>query len=586
MNHDLLSDIGITIIFAAILGVCSHFLKQPILLALIACGALLGPTVGFGLVASPEHIEVISELGLIFLLFIIGLEMNLKELRTSGKELLFAGIGQFPICFLLGLAVFPVFAAFGVFHETSTLQTVYLSIASALSSTAIVVKLLYDHKDLDTLPGKLTLGVLIFQDLFAIFVLALQPNIAHPTIVPVLQALGSTALLIVAGYFISKYVLQGLFRRIALSPEIVVSAALGWCASSAAAAEYLGLSKEMGALVAGLSISAFPFSTHIASRVLPLRDFFLTLFFVSLGMAIEMPTSEMVVPVIAISLFIIASRFLSIFPLVVAAGAGKRAAFLASLNLAQMSEFSLVIAALGVESGHISSSTMSLVTYTMVLTAILSSHAIKESHRIFGALSKLFSRDNGEGASSSHGNNGHSAGIVVLGCHRGAFAFLRALRERESTLLEKVVVIDFNPRSITELRRQGISTIFGDIGSFDILRHAGIEDAKVIVSSVPDSLLRGTNNSSIVRMARILSPEAVIAATANDEKHEQELLRDGAQVILRPYDLAGVMLVDRIRGLVVETQRISVLQTVTTTLTRRWKPSELEILQGKKSSNR
>src|SRR6187551_103744 len=202
--HDLLPDIGIAILAATLLGLVAHWTRQPIILGYLVAGAIIGPTVGIKLIKDRQNVEIISELGLILLLFIIGLEMNIKALLAAGRQLLVAGFGQFLVCVALGAAVFGVF---GFPLKGVPADGLYLALMCALSSTAVVVKLLYDKGELDTLPGRMTLGVLVIQDIFAIFILAFQPNFANPTVGPVLKAIAGTVLLVAAGFFFSKYIL-------------------------------------------------------------------------------------------------------------------------------------------------------------------------------------------------------------------------------------------------------------------------------------------------------------------------------------------------------------------------------------------
>ena len=278
--HGFLEDIGISIIVATIVGIIAHRIKQPIILGYLLAGVIIGPEIGPQLVTDPANIEIISEIGLILLLFIIGLEMNPQKVLSSGKQILLSGIGQFLLCVLLGVGFF-ILVGYKLTGES--LDALYLAVFCALSSTAIVVKLLYDKFELDTLPGRVTLGILIFQDVWAILVLAIQPNFMDPQIVPVGLAILKSLLLLGVGFMVSKYILRRLFEWIAKSPEIVVAISIGWCAILAGAAHSIGLSKEMGALIAGVSISTFPYSIHVTAKVLPLRDFFLTLFFGSPG---------------------------------------------------------------------------------------------------------------------------------------------------------------------------------------------------------------------------------------------------------------------------------------------------------------
>ena len=247
----------------------------------------------------------------------------------------------------------------------------YLSLFCALSSTAIVVKLLYDKFELDTLPGRISLGILIFQDLWAILILALQPNFMNPKVCLVAMALGKAVLLLAVGFLLSRYMLRWIFARIDKTPEMVVAMSIAWCAFMAGVGSWIGLSMEMGGLIAGVAISTFPYSVHVTAKVLPLRDFFLTLFFLSIGMKIPMPDASLLIMALVIVLFVIVSRFLTVYPLLSIAGSGRRTSFIASLNLAQISEFSLVVAALGVGLGHIEPRMMSLIIYAMAITSVL-----------------------------------------------------------------------------------------------------------------------------------------------------------------------------------------------------------------------
>src|SRR3954464_16096776 len=289
--HHLLNDIGIALLTATVLGLIAHWLRQPIILGYLLAGAMVGPQMGFGWIKEADSIEIISEIGLILLLFIIGLELDVKALLAAGRQLLVAGFGQFLICVALGVGVFAIFG-YGLSGTKS--DGLYFALMCGLSSTAVVVKLLYDKGELDTLPGRMTLGVLVIQDIYAIFVLAFQPNFSNPSFAPVAKALFWTVVLLVAGFAFSKFVLRWVFSSITKAPEMVVAVSLGWCAAVAGTAAWMGLSKEMGALVAGLCIGAFPYSIHVTAKTLPLRDFFLTLFFMSLGLKITAPQWNMV----------------------------------------------------------------------------------------------------------------------------------------------------------------------------------------------------------------------------------------------------------------------------------------------------
>lgn len=538
--HFLLQDLGVAVLAATVLGLLAHFLRQPVILGYLVAGAVVGPAVGFGWVHDGESIETISEIGLVLLLFIIGLEMDLGRLKSSGKELLVAGLGQFPLCVMISL---PVFALAGFSLTGINREGLYLALIAGLSSTAIVVKLLYDRFELDTKAGRITVGILVVQDLYAILILAFQPNFSDPSPWPVLKALGASAALLVFGFAISRFVLSRLFTAIARSPELVVATSLGWCAAVAGAAGAMGLSKEMGALVAGLAISAFPYSLHVTAKTLPLRDFFLTLFFVALGMRIAMPTMSLIGPVALVTAVVVASRFLTVYPLLALCGAGRRTAFTVSLNLAQISEFGLVIATLGVAYGHLHEESITVILYSLAVTAVLSSYAIRFGQPLFRLYDRLLSRaglttmrlEKLDESTCDH----HP--VALLGVHRAAQALIDALPpEGRSRLL----AVDFHPDTLKRLKAQGVAGRFGDLASLDTLHHAHLDHAEVIISSIPDMLLKGITNRSLVQAARALAPNATIVATADRPDQHAELLAAGADVVVNPYELLGARLAD------------------------------------------
>jgi len=539
--HHLLAEIGFTLVAAMAMGLLSFWLKQPVLVGYLLAGVALGPQMGFGLIESAESIEVISEIGLVLLLFIIGLEMNLKELMSSGKLLLVAGLAQFPICVAIGVGVF-LLAGYTI--DSVKLDAVYLALCAAISSTAIVVKILYDKRELKTGPGRLTLGVLVFQDIFAILVLGLQKNLANPSIMPLVEAIAASAALFFIAYLMSRFVLGRVFNSISHTPELVLTVSIGWCAALAMVAQALGVSKEMGALVAGVAIASFPYSLHVTAKILPIRDFFITLFFVSLGMRIPALPSSLIPVIGLLCAVVLLSRFISLYPVIALLGGGRRVAFVTSLNLSQISEFSLVIAALGLKLGHIQAETLTVIIYSMAILAVFSSYAIRFNHPLYQVWTRIMDRLVSEKELENRDNapleEHHD--IAILGCHQIGKALVEELVRTGSPLVSRLLVIDFNPLMLRSLRSLGVQARFGDIGSLDTLEHAHVSNAQIILSSIPDMLLKGVSNAAIVRSARALSPSACIIATADDSFHEQFLREAGANIVISPFDLSGVEL--------------------------------------------
>ena len=536
--HSILPEIGIAILAATALGFIFQLMRQPVILGYLVAGALIGPQIGLKLVSDPANIEVISEIGLILLLFIIGLELNPAKLLSSGRKLIYAGVGQFIFCVLIGLGFFVLL---GYPLGGGRIEALYLALFCALSSTAIVVKLLYDKFELDTLPGRITLGILIFQDLWAILILALQPNFTNPQIRLVALALGKGVLLLAVGFLLSRYMLRWIFDRISKTPEMVVAISIAWCALMAGLGSWIGMSMEMGALIAGAAIASFPYGVHVTAKVLPLRDFFLTLFFLSIGMKIPFPDATTLTMAVLIVLFVIVSRFLTIYPILSLSGSGRRTSFITSLNLAQISEFSLVVAALGVSYGHIEQSLMSLIIYAMAITSVLSSYFIKGNHQLYLIFTRILTKMGFPSKASLEiaDEEGDHYPIVLLGYHRGARALIDKIEEIAPELLKKILVIDFNLEVLKELQDRNITGIFGDISSMDTLDHAHVAGADVILSTIPDMMLKNTSNLALVKTCRMLAPDAVIVATADSTKQIEDLKIGGANEVLLPYSLIG-----------------------------------------------
>ena len=383
---DLLSNIGLVFVIATVFAFIAKFLKQPLILAYLVAGVVIGPDIGFALVKDKETIELISEIGLILLLFIIGLEIDLKKLLSAGRTLLVTGVSQFLLCVAMGIGLAILM---GFTSSSGNFDWIYLAVTLALSSTLIVVKLLYDKFELTTLPGRITLGVLVCQDIWAIIFLALQPNLHDPRLVTLLESFIKGAGLVLMTLAISRYALPRFFSFVAKIPELLLIAALAWCFLVSGAADGLGLSREMGALIAGVSMSTFPYNVDVIAKVTNIRDFFVTLFFVALGMKIPQPSLSIVTPPSACRCLFspaVSSRFSQCS---ISWAMAYETSLIPSINLAQMSEFSLVIASLGLTLNHISSELVGTLTFVFAITSVLSTYLIAYNHEIQRRLARL-----------------------------------------------------------------------------------------------------------------------------------------------------------------------------------------------------
>jgi Kef-type K+ transport system membrane component KefB/voltage-gated potassium channel Kch len=535
--HGLLHDIGTCVISATVLAFVARALRQPLILAYIGAGLLIGPP-GFKLVQEQKSIEQISELGLAFLLFIVGLEIDLKHLIRSGKVSAIVGTVQVVGCALLGWGAALALGFRG-------LPAAYLGVATAFSSTMIVVKLLSDKGELDTAAGRVTLGVLLMQDVLAIVILAVQPNISNPALLPLGLSVVKGFALVAGTMLASRFVLPVLFRSVAKFPEVLLIAAISWCFLVSYAAVRADFSIAMGALIAGVSMSTFPYSLDVIAKIRSLRDFFVTLFFVALGMQITIGSPSTLVAAGILSVVVLLGRFLPVMPSLKVLKYGQRVGILTSLALAQVSEFSLVIVSLGLGLKHIGQDVVSIVIVALVVTSTVSTYMIQWNHRIAGAIMKLLSKkgmiDSQEKETKAVGKRHHP--IVVVGCYREASSLVPLLVEDAKDFL----VVDFSPevhRKLTEMR---VPCLYGDISHADTLEHAGIEEAKVILSTISDDFLRGTSNLKILKQLRAMSPHAKIIVRAEKVADARAMYDAGADYVLLPRHLVAEQLRDLIR---------------------------------------
>jgi len=538
-DGSVVSSVGIAILAATVMAFIGHLLRQPLLLAYIAAGIIIGPRIGLGLVADVHDIETISHFGLILLLFLIGLEIDVKKLKESGKALIISGFLQFPITVALGIGFFLLL---GYKFSSGSYDLLYLAACISLSSTAIVVKLLYGKFELDSLAGRITLGILVFQDIWAIILLGIQPNLANPEILQILLSFGKGFLLVGLSLLVSRYILPPLFKSVSKVPELVLISSLGWCFLVCGIAAWFELSLEMGALIAGVAISTFPYNLDVIAKVVNIRDFFVTLFFVSLGMEIPNPMDNPSVLATAgiVSAFLIVTRFLAIFPILYSLKNGLRISLLPSINLAQISEFSLVIATLGAAAGHIGENTLSVIIFVFVITSILSTYMIKYNDAIqkglAAALRKIGFLE--KSLTSATGNENERREIALLGFHRTASSLLQEIIDIEQeyglALREKLIVIDFNPEVRASLQSIGIRVVYGDISHLDTLHHAGIENVKLVISSISDTILVGTDNLKIIRQMKEICPQARIMVTAESIERALKMYTEGADYVLLP----------------------------------------------------
>lgn len=544
----LVADIGFCVVLAGILGIAFTRLKIPVIAAFLIAGVVVGP-IGAGLVTDPANIETISELGLILLLFLIGLEIDIRKLLASGRILILTGLLQYPLCIVFGLFFAKLLVWMGVGSELLSgdgYAPLYIGFVVAASSTLLVVKLFQQSFQLDTETGRVALGILIFQDIWAIAVIAIQPNFASPEIVPILMTLAGIVLLTGIAAVIAKYIIPIGFRWIAKEPEVIFVASISWCFivvllglnfdvitdSLFGFKLHLAVGAEMGALIAGASIASLPYSAEIIGKVGVVKDFFVTLFFVGLGMSIPMPSgADVLVLAVILALLAVTVRLLVFFPLLYYTGLDRRNSMVASVRLAQISEFSLVIGFLGVQLGHISGELNSAIIFAFVFTALITPALFYKADWVHDKLSSLLQRLGFKTPPMVDANDDECYSLALLGFHRITSSLLYELGKQQPELLKRTLVVDFNVNIHSRIEAKGPTVRYGDLCSEETLIHAGVDKAKVIACTIPDDVLKGTTNKQIVKIARHINPDAIIIANAIELQDCKVLYDAGADFV-------------------------------------------------------
>jgi Kef-type K+ transport system membrane component KefB len=531
--QQLVGDIALCVVSAWVSGLAAYLLRQPSILAYLIAGFLIGPF-GAGWISSRESVATISELGLIFMLFMIGLEVDMKKIVRAGSAILLAGgiqlLGSVALGIVFFTAIGPALTGF---------DALYLCVACALSSTVIIVRVLYEKRELDTLAGRITLGIMVLQDIFAIMFLAIQPSLGNLEIGVVLLSCGRVILLITAALLVSRFVLPPIFHRVARTPELLLLGAIAWCFFVAETAEKLHLSREMGALVAGVSLSTFPYALDVTAKLTTLRDFFITLFFVAFGMTIPVPSVSVMTLALIIAGFTVASRVLTTFTPLYLMHQGLRTSLLPAINLAQISEFSLVIIQAGITAGHLRADIAGAASFAFAVLAVLSTFAIFRSEDIVRfsvqTLVRVGVPDLGHPRSEGDRTDDVKARrSMILGFFRSASALLSEIRRRAPLLIDQIGVVDFNPQVFRSLVDRGVQVTYGDITNLDLLVHAGVGKAELVILSVPDSLLKGGTNEKLVRQIRSINKTAKIVATAELLASVHDLYAAGADYVTVP----------------------------------------------------
>lgn len=528
-GHDIFFGIAIIIIVASILGFVSKAFKQPLIPAYVLAGIIIGP-IGLRLVSDFESIIKLSEIGIAFLLFVVGLELDFRKLRDIGFIASIGGTIQIATLFLAGF----LFAhAVGVFDS---IESVYIGLLVAFSSTMVVIKLLSDKQELDTLHGRIIIGILLMEDIFAILAMSVVGSLDHLNAELFIWAILKGLVILLLAIASSRFIFPWVFKQSAKSREILFLSSLTVCFFFSILAKALGFSIVVGAFLAGVALANLPYNLEIISRVKPLRDFFSTLFFVTLGMKIALGSlTTVLVPLIFLLLIIIIMKPFLIMLLTQFFGYSRRTSFLTSISLAQTSEFSLIIATIGVTLGHISGEIFTLAVLLAVFTLTYTSYLIKFDNQIFFHVQKLlkffdvFKKNVTE--LEFVPKDDHKYEAILIGYDRIGYSIRRTLHKMKKTLL----VIDFNPDLIKRLIREKIPCMYGDIGDIEILERVNFKDAHIVISTVPVT----HDNLLLLNKVKHKNHKATIFVTASHVDEALELYDAGADYVILPHFLGG-----------------------------------------------
>ena len=461
---EVIFELAIIVCIAATLGIIAKILRQPLILAYIATGIIIGLIQIFFqsfYIGEKEVFDLFSELGVMFLLFLIGLEMNYSSLKTVGKTSIAVGLSQILFTFIFGFLIATVLGF-------TQINAAYIAIALTFSSTIIVVKLLSDNKTINSLYGKISIGFLLVQDFVVIFMLIILAGLESGegfSIKTLTYTLFLGIILFGIMIAIGRNIFPYIFSKIARSQELLFITSIAWVFGLVAIIEFLriktgiGFSIEIAGFLAGLALANSSEHYQIANRIKPLRDFFILIFFVMLGSSIVFyDFSAIGLPIIILSLFVLIGNPLIVITIMgLIMGYRKRTSFMSGITVAQVSEFSLILGALGLKLGHINEETMALIAAVGIITITTSTYMIVFSDKLYSKLSPLLSFFERKNPRKEYFFEDNKKPIILVGYDRTGKSIAARLEK------EKMLVIDFNPDIIKGLEKLGYSCIYGDI---------------------------------------------------------------------------------------------------------------------------
>lgn len=517
-------QLGIIFIIAAATAYFLRLLKQPQILAYVLVGILLTPV--FQIITNTSVIDSISVIGIAFLLFIVGLEIDLKMVKNVALVSSLGGAIQIIILFVLGYVAALLLGYLG-------LEAAYLGLMVAFSSTMVVMKILSDRRELQTLHGRLAIGILLTNDVIAILVLSVLSALNHFSLILLGISLLKFLSLFLIAYLASKYLFPSIFKFAAKNQELLLISSLAVCFLFSIAFFSLGFSIAIGAFIAGVTLGNLTYNVEIAGKIKSLKDFFALLFFVSLGMGVSLS----VIKTFWLSLVVFLVLAIVLKPVIIMTVCSlfrytKKPAFLTANSLAQVGEFSLIIAAQGLSFGHISQDIFSVVVVVMLATITASTYFMEYEDRLYKLLQKplrIFDRFTTEGL--EYLPMAQKPTIVLCGYNRIGYSIAQGLQDSK----KKLLVVDYNPEVITQLIKEGYHCVYGDVTDEEVLEHMNLPKITMLISTVPAV----SDNLLLIRKVRSHNRKAQIIVTASEVDEALRLYREGADYVILPHFLGG-----------------------------------------------
>lgn len=526
LGHDVFQEIALLLLAAAAVGAAMLRLKQPLIIAYMLVGLAVGPSL-FGWITASAPVELFAEIGVTVLLFVVGLKLDLALVRRLGKVALATGLGQLGFTIVVGFLI-------GLALGMGWVRALYIAVALTFSSTIIIVKLLSDKRELDSLHGRIAMGFLIVQDIavvVAMMIIGTQgaggEGSAGERALEVLLKLGGLALGV---GLLMRYVLPRLMVLAAESQELLLIFAVAWGTALAAAGEWMGFSKEVGAFLAGFSLASLPFREAIHARLASLRDFLLLFFFVHLGTQLDLRAlGDELGAALLFSLFVLIGNPLIVMVIMGVMGYRKRTGFLAGLTVAQISEFSILFMAMGVAVGHVDQAALGLVTLVGLITITLSTYMILYSQQLFaffepwlGAFERAhpFREDQPE-------ERPLEAEVLLFGFGRYGRRFAECLSQAQA----RVLAIDFDPEALAAPRPPGVEVMFGAAEDEEFIAHLPLAQARIAIST----LRHREADLALIAGLRRQGFRGEILVTAADAADAEALRSAGADHVFLPY---------------------------------------------------